>query len=580
MQFLIRAFFIIAFAVLLLLTLWVSPSPIHAKKIEEDTDNDGQTDRIVHLAPSGDVVKLEADTNGDLKMDTFQYYERGAVQKIERDTDADGRIDERVLLANGKTTARHSLDVHGEIVGIFTFDGEQRPLEWRRDTIGDGRMDTVYRYEAGKPRLVTRDTTGDGRVNVWQRFRNEKPYEQTADLNGDGQIDQTIRFDEQGRSVESHHDLDADGRLETIRHYKNGDLCRQEGFMSGRKGPDVVIEFSEGQAVSEQRDTNGDDAFDVLVKMSKGKPISKEEDSNHDGRMERFTTYDERGRPLCLREFGANPDEPIKTTRFKAGELFSVEQIDNGRQVFTRFQNDKPVKQTIDENRDGRPEQTLSYDIQGRIDSAFSDTNRNGRIDSWQYYQQGVLHRTHQDRNHDGEVDAKSAYDGGRQVRQEMDNDGDGHFEIRTAFDTAEWTKVTELVDKTDRLWQRLSYSGEILRKKEIFDRATGRLVTLEEFDKSGKIVMSQEAENGTGALLTWRYDTEEKAVAAEKDSDGDGLADIWYHYENGRVTRVEEDRNKDGKPDLWETYDAAQAVVCQSEDLDFDGTADIERRY
>lgn len=548
--------------------------------IKEDTDNDGQTDRIVHLAPSGDVVKLEADTNGDLKMDTFQYYKRGAVERIERDTDTDGRIDERDLLANGKTTTRHSLDVHGEIVGILTFDGEQRPLEWRRDTTGDGRMDTVYQYEAGKPRLVTRDTTGDGRVNIWQRFRNEKPYKQTADLNGDGQIDQTIRFDEQGRSVESHHDLDEDGRLETIRYYKNGELCRQEGFMSGRKEPDALTEFTGGQAVSEQRDTNGDGAFDVLVKMSKGKPISKEEDSNHDGRIDRFTTYDERGRPLCLREFGANPDEPVKTSRFKAGELFSVEQNDNGRQVLTRFQNDKPVKQTIDEDRDGRPEQTITYDKQGRIDSAFSDTNRDGRIDSWQYYRRGLLHRTEQDRNNDGEVDAKSAYDGGRQVRLEMDNDGDGHFETRTAFDTAEWTKVTELVDKTDRLWQRFSYSGEVFRKKEIFDRATGRLVTLEEFNQAGKIVMSQEEEDGTGALLTWRYDAEEKAVAAEKDSDGDGLTDIWYHYENGRVKRVEEDRNKDGKPDLWETYDAAQLVVCQSEDLDFDGTADIERRY
>ncbi len=41
MQFHIRAFFIIAFSVLLSLTLWVSPSPIHAKEIEEDTDNDG-----------------------------------------------------------------------------------------------------------------------------------------------------------------------------------------------------------------------------------------------------------------------------------------------------------------------------------------------------------------------------------------------------------------------------------------------------------------------------------------------------------------------------------------------------------
>ncbi|MFO7713674.1 hypothetical protein [Desulfosarcina sp.] len=368
--------------------------------------------------------------------------------------------------------------------------------------------------------------------------------------------------------------------METFRHYKNGELCRQECVDNGRTKPDIVTEFVEGQAVLEQRDTNGDGAFDLQVRMSKGKPISKEEDSNHDGRMDRFTAYDDRGRPLCVREFAANPNEPVKTTRFKEGELCSVEQTDNGRMVFTRFQNGKPVKQTIDENRDGRPEQTITYNQQGTVDSALSDTNRDGRIDSWQYYRRGALSRTQQDRNHDGKVDAKSEYDGGRQIRLIMDNDGDGHFETLTAFDTAEWTKVTDLVDTAGRRGQRLSYSGEVLRKKEVFDTATGRLVTFEKFDQAGKIVMSREAEDGTGALLTWRYDAEENAVAAEKDSDGDGLTDIWYHYENGRVKKVEEDRNKDGKPDLWETYDAAQVVVCQSEDLDFDGTADIERRY
>lgn len=454
--------------------------------IKEDSDNDGQTDRIVHLDPSGDIVKLEADTNGDREIDTFQYYRCGVVEQIERDTDADGCVDERDLLQNGKTTTRQYLNIKGEIVSILTFDGEQRPLEWRRDTTGDGRMDTVYQYEEGQPRLVTRDRTGDGRVNVWQRFRNEKPYEQRADLNGDGRIDQTIRFDELGRFVESRHDLDEDGRMETFRLYKDGELCRQECFNSGRTKPDVVTEFIEGQAVLEQRDINGDGAFDVLVRMSKGKSISKKEDTNHDG-----------------------------------------------------------------------------------------------RIDSWKYYRRGALYCTEQDRNHDGEVDAKSEYEGDRQVRLEMDNDGDGRFETCTMFDTAEWTKVTELVDKAGRLEQRLSYSGEVLRKKEVFDVATGRLVILEEFDQAGKIVMSQKAEKGTGALnLTWRYDTNENPVTAEKDIDGDGVTDIWYHYENGRVIRVEEDRNKDGKPDLWETYNAEQVVVLQNQDLDFDGTADIERRY
>lgn len=476
--------------------------------IKEDSDGNGRTDRIVHLAASGDVIKLEADTNGDCRMDTFQYYRCGMVGRIERDSDADGHINERDMLKNGKTVIRQALNSNGEIVSILTFDGEQRPLAWRRDTTGDGRMDTVYQYEGGKPRLVTRDTTGDGRVNVRQRFRN-------------------------------------------------GESC----------------EYSE--------DSNGDGVFDVLVRMSKDRPVTREEDTNHDGRMDRFTDYDDRGRPVTVREFAADPDEPVKITRFRDGELCRVEQTESGRSVFTDYEKNKPVKQAIDADRDGRPEQFFTYGTQGGVESAFSDTNRDGRIDTWQYYRDGVLYRAEQDRNHDGKVDARLAYDDGRNSRTLVDDDGDGHFEARTAFDTPEWSRVTERVDTADRLLQRLSYSGEVLRKKEDFTTATGRLARLEEFDRNGKILMTREAENGSAALnLTWRYDAEENAVAAERDSDGDGETDIWYFYENGCVKRIEEDRNRDGKPDLWETYDAAQVVVCKREDLDFDGTVDIERRF
>lgn len=367
----------------------LNPAPAIAgnRIVREDSDNDSKTDRIVHLSPSGDLIELEADTSGDLKMDTFQYH-RGVVERIERDT------------------------------------------------------------------------------------------------SGNGQIDQAIWFDDHKRPIESRHDLNQDGRLETFRHYKNGKLC-------------------------------------------------------------------------------------------------SVSQLDNGRMILTRFQNDKPAKQTIDEDRDGQPEQTIIYNKQGNIDRAFSDTNRDGRIDVWQYYRQGTLKRAEQDRNHDGEVDVEFEYNDGQQVRLIMDNDGDGHFETHTAFDSAKWTKVTELIDKAGRVGRRLSYLGKVLRKKEVFDTKTGRLAKIEEFDQTSKIVMSKEAPNKTGELnLTWHYDGQENAVAAEKDTDGDGLTDIWYHYENGRVKRIEEDRNKDGKPDLWETYDAAQVLVYQSKDLDFDGTADIERRF
>ncbi len=453
--------------------------------IKQDSDNDGRIDRIAHLAPSGDLIQLEADTNGDQKMDTFQYYERGTVVRLESDAD------------------------------------------------------------------------------------------------GDGRIDQVTKYDAQGRPVESRHDFDEDGEMDTVRLYQNGELYRQEHFKNGKTRPDIVTGFADGRPVSEKRDTNGDGAFDVLVHMPPGEPISREEDTDHDGRMDRFTRFDDEDRPLVVQEFAANSNRPMRISRFKDGKLFSVEQFDKGRVVLTRFQDDNPITQTIDEDQDGRPEQIINFDKNGLVKSATIDTNRDGRIDTWQHYAKGVLYRVEQDRDHDGKVDARLRYTGGKLFRSLLDEDGDGDFETVVSYDSTEWNKVVEVSNKKGRLINRLSFLEGLLRKKELFDPDTGCLVSVEEYNQAGRIVLSREAENGSCTLsLTWRYDEHEIPVLAEKDSDGDGQTDIWYHYENGRIKKVEEDRNRDGKPDLWETYDTAQVVVHRSEDLDFDGTVDIEKRF
>jgi antitoxin component YwqK of YwqJK toxin-antitoxin module len=568
---------------LLLIACFFTPALLFGNEriIEQDSDSDGKIDRIAHFDLSGNLVFLEVDTNGSQTMDLFQYYEKGVVVRLERDTDGDGQIDEIDILEEGKRTASKRLNSRGEVVSAMKYDAQERPLQWRRDTTGDGRMDTVYNYQEGKVQLVALDTTGDGHMNVWQRFQDDKPYEQTSDVTGDDRIDQMTKYDSQGRSVESWHDFDEDGEMETRRLYQNGEICRQEHFINGKSQPDVVTDFADGRAIVEKRDSNDDGAFDVLVRMSQGKSASMEEDTNHDGRMDRFTVFDDRGRPLTMEEFTVNSSRPVRVSRFKEGKLCNIEQVDKGRKVSTMFKDDKPVTQTIDEDRDGRPEETIIYDKKGLIKSAVSDTSRDGRIDIWQYYSQGMLHRVEQDRNHDGKVDAKFQYAAGQQVQSLLDSDGDGHFETLVRFDAPKWTKVIELSDTEGHLRERIFYSTDVVRKKEIFNGVADLPVSVEEYDQAGKITLSRKSEDGSGLLnLTWHYDSEENAVMAEKDVDGDGRTDTWYYYEDGRVTKVEEDRNRDGKPDLWEAYDDAETVVYRSEDLDFDGTADIEKRF
>ena len=524
--------------------------------VEQDLNNDGSTDRVAHVSPSGLLVKLEADTDGDGRMDSFQYYEEGVVVRLERDTDRDGRIDERTVMTNGIRSSQERLNAGGEVTGTVTFDGRDRPSRWQRDTTGDGRADTVSLYEEGELRSVTRDTTGDGRVNVREGYRGGVIRERASDTDGDG-------------------------TMETVRMYRNGELYRQEQDGDGNGSAEVVTEYRDGMAVSEKRDTNNDGAFDVLVRMHGGKPSLKEEDLDHDGRMDRFTDLDSQGRPAIVREFGDDPSEPILVSRFEAGRLSSLEQPDHRGRTLTRFKDGRPIRQVSDEDGDGRPDRTIVYDDGGEAVKAVGDTNHDGHTDTWQKYEHGTIVHAELDRDHDGRPDARLEYTGGKPTRTILDNDGDGRFETTVTTDCPEWSKVVEITGPEGRLLERRSYSGEVLRKREVCDEASGRPVSMEEYDGTGAIVLSRQADDGSARWsLTWRYGEDETPVSAEKDTDGDGRADTWYYYENGRVARVEQDRNRDGRPDLWEVYNTSQGLECLREDLDFDGTADIEKRF
>ncbi len=376
------------------------------------------------------------------------------------------------------------------------------------------------------------------------------------DTDRDGRVDQIAHLNDSDDLVLLEIDTDRDGRMDTRQHYQKGDGVRIE------------------------RDTVGDGAFDILTRWKKGVPVSREEDTDHDGQMDRFTEFDDRGRPVLMRESGGPAGGPVRISRFKNGTLVTVEEIFPDRSVLTRFREDQPEIQEVDEDRDGRPERTIVFD-QGAIQKETFDTNRDNRPDTWRYYEAGLLTRIEQDRDHDGTADAERIYRDGSLVRSNLDEDGDGYFETTVREDHSASGRVMEMTDSQGRLLERREYADEVMRKKEVFDAGAGLAVLVEEYGPEGRIILSREAENGsTGLNLTWRYDADESAVLAEKDTDGDGRIDLWHHYEDGRIIRVEEDRNRDGRPDLWEYYNSDQSVVRREKDLDFDGTADIQERF
>ena len=188
--------------------------------------------------------------------------------------------------------------------------------------------------------------------------------------------------------------------------------------------------------------------------------------------------------------------------------------------------------------------------------------------------------RMERDDNGDGRIDLKVFYKDELQTKALRDTDGDGRFETVQHFRRAPWDVFVETdKDGDGKAEDTFGYKNGQLRFKSLDETGDGIPDMEETYNAQGRLVRSREAENEDGRFsLTWFYNEEEEAIRGEKDGDGDGRVDTWFHYENGQVKSVEEDRNRDGKPDLWEYYDSSEALVRRSEDLDFDGTADVVR--
>jgi len=210
----------------------VSPLQAQDRVEPRDLDGDGKVEQVAHLDQGGNITQLEVDSNGDGKMDTFQYYKNEIVVRLERDTDYDGHIDEITVLKQGKPVRLEKLNPKAKPIAILTFDTHGKPLKWQRDTTGSGHFDTIYEYDQGRLRLIMGDTTGDGQTNVWQRFRDGVPFKQESDLNGGSvklpqaqaakqqtQVEIRVYVDEQGRTFLANKQLSLNelfNRLKTL----------------------------------------------------------------------------------------------------------------------------------------------------------------------------------------------------------------------------------------------------------------------------------------------------------------------------------------------------------------------------
>jgi hypothetical protein len=66
---------------------------IRPRKVEKDTNADGNVDRVEHYDESGMITSIEADSTGNGQIDEWIYYDEGVLARAEKDTTGDGKPD-------------------------------------------------------------------------------------------------------------------------------------------------------------------------------------------------------------------------------------------------------------------------------------------------------------------------------------------------------------------------------------------------------------------------------------------------------------------------------------------------------
>jgi YD repeat-containing protein len=165
---------------------------------------------------SGRLVQLNADQNGDGRIDQWTYLEGNHPLRGEADTDGDGRVDrweyfdERAVLTL----------VGSSSLGDGVEDTWTRPaptpggeMQVTRSRQRDRRPD---RHEYFRGEVLSRaeeDTNGDGRIDKWERYEGTRLREAAFDTTFTrGRADRRVLYDPQGQSVVE-TDPDGDGQF-------------------------------------------------------------------------------------------------------------------------------------------------------------------------------------------------------------------------------------------------------------------------------------------------------------------------------------------------------------------------------
>lgn len=173
------------------------------------------------------LIQVQADQNGDGRIDQWSYLDGTRVLRGEADTDSDGRIDRWEYF-----------DAQSRLERVGTSsrnDGIEDTWTWTDAINGEGRIDRsqardrrVDRHDYYRGTALVRseeDTNGDGRLDRWDRYdgsiRRQVEFDTSFDA---GRPNRRVIFDEQGRFQRVEADPEFDGTFVTVRAPSPGEI--------------------------------------------------------------------------------------------------------------------------------------------------------------------------------------------------------------------------------------------------------------------------------------------------------------------------------------------------------------------
>ena len=258
-----------------------------------------------------------------------------------------------------------------------------------------------------------------------------------------------------------------------------------------------------------------------------------------------------------------------------------------------------------DTNKDGKTDQAICFDLNGKVLKLEIDSNNDGVMDRFQYYQNGALVRIESDLDNDQQIDAWDYFNKEKRIRHEganslgnvnqvvffdekesplrieKDSTGDGKFDTVYNYKDGTIFSLTKDTDQDEKvnIWQTFQ-AGKPVERKVDDDDGDGKAERISRYNSMGFCEKSLHDLDNDGKHEVLRLYSKGEVYVQKCDSDRDGFFETVSLYKKGKLYLQTKDKNKNGKPDVKIFYDQKEKKKRVETDSDLNGAADIWEYY